>query len=104
MTDKSVTDGGDGNDHSDQSLHLSYSIEETEAPSTAVARATAILTDTAHPDLDPLYDVIDPDYLDGAIETADSSVHAEFSFTFNQCEVIVTQSEVTARKLDGENL
>lgn len=71
---------------------LTYPIDESERPSLAVVRAVASVTNTPVLDLDPIYDTIDPDYLDGVDETPveDSSI----TFSFNGCQVTVTQDEV----------
>lgn len=72
---------------------LTYEIGETETPSTAVVRAVASVTNTTVLDLDPLYDVIDPEHLDELSES-NALIESAITFTFNGCQVTVTQGTV----------
>ncbi len=94
MSDRHIPDGG-----SDPSPHLTHRIGN-RTPSEAIVRAVAAATDTAILDLDPLYDVIDPDNLDGAFASGGDGSHLELTFTFNGCAVRVTQDRVDVTLID----
>lgn len=79
------------------SADLTYTLDEDERPSEAVVLAVASLTDTKIIDLDPLYNVIDTDHLDGLFDdSGDTQLLADSSatFPFNGCTVTVTQDTV----------
>lgn len=85
---------------------LTYTLDDDERPSEAVVRAVASLTDSRIIDLDPLYDVVDPDHLNGLFDrSGDRRLHTDSSvtFEFNECTVTVTQSTVYVcwRTVDG---
>lgn len=96
MTDDPITDGG----RDDQSLRITYEIDEDESTSEAVVRAVAVLTNTSVIELDPLYDVMEPDGLDRMFERADDPAEAKLSFEYNGCEVTVTADAVRVGKRD----
>lgn len=95
-------DGGD-DDRPDRAHRLTYEIDGDESPSIAVVRAVAALTDTSPLDLDPLYDVVDPEHLDGLFEgTGDDTVRTESTFTFDGCEVTVTDDVIHVERIDSD--
>lgn len=100
MTDSSIPHDGSDDAETARATELTYAIGEDERPSEAVVRATARLTDTSPLDLEPLYDVVDPDQLDGLFaESGDRAIPDERSvtITFNGCRVSVTGDEVFVR-------
>lgn len=87
------------------SADLTYTLDEDERQSEAVVRAVASLTDTRVLDLDPLYDVIDTDHLNGLFDdSGDSRLLADSSvtFQFQGCTVTVTQDTVYVRECTGD--
>ncbi len=101
MTDMPPNNDKNGNETASQPTEITYEIGETESPSEAVVQATAALTNTPVLDLDPLYDVIDPDHLDGLFD--DSSTHSldeerTMEFSYNGCQVAVTTEFVVVRR------
>lgn len=101
MTDMTDSDDDDSRCSTTKSPRsLSYEIDDTERPSIAVVRAVAELTEEDVRDLDPLYDEIDPAYLDGIFESDDGAgcIRAEVSFEFNECCVTVTPGLVEVRR------
>lgn len=97
MTDDMLTDGGSDRDQSTPSSSITYDIAPDEKPSEAVVRAVAALTEMPILDLDPLYEVIDPEHVDGIFTTDESrSQHVELSFEFNGCTVTLTHERVHA--------
>ncbi|WP_227379168.1 HalOD1 output domain-containing protein [Haladaptatus halobius] len=101
MTTKLLTDGGRDRNQSNQSPHWTYDIDTEERPSEAVVRAVAALTDTAIQNLDPLYNVIDPDHIDGIFtKRTNTGGRTELSFEFNGCAVTVTHTEVRVSILE----
>lgn len=102
MTDE-PTDGGPADESSSRSLEVSYTLGDDESPSTSVVKATALLTDTSPLDLDPLYDVIDPEHLDGMVRSSsDDPGSVEISFRYSGCEVTVTPAAVHLRNVRDE--
>ncbi|WP_255191839.1 HalOD1 output domain-containing protein [Natronobeatus ordinarius] len=96
MTDDTSSDGH-GPDVSPPDSSIVYENDEGVRPSEAVVRAVASVTNTAVLDLDPLYDVIDPDHLDGICNRTDHSNAREersITFRFNGCLVTVNQQTV----------
>lgn len=86
-----------------ETTESTYEIGEDELPSEAVVRATAALTDTPVLDLAPLYDVVDPDHLDGLFGTSGGRSRSNgrsVSFTFGGCHVSVTGEVVIVRLSD----
>lgn len=96
MTGPARDDGGYDRERTNRSQWETYEIGEDERPSEAVVLAVAELTNRSPLDLEPLYDVIDPDHLDGVLGETDDSVRAELSFTFASCQVTVTGRHVRA--------
>ena len=87
-------------DHTNESeaTELVYIVNEDERPSGAVIQAISTLTDTPTLDMDPLFDAIDPDHLDG-IFTDRSNIRQEreLSFYYHGCHVTVTRDSVCVR-------
>lgn len=81
-----------------QSADLTYTLDEDERLSEAVVRAVASLTDTPIIDLDPLYDVVDPEHLNGLFEETDLRQQSSVTFRFNRCTVTVTPDTVHVRE------
>ena len=94
MREPPYTDGGFDCGGTNERGRVSYDIDEDEAPSEVVVRAVAAVTNTAPLDLRPLYDVVDPDYVDRALRATDGAADAELSFTYEGCEVTVTDGRV----------
>lgn len=96
------------NSDEDSGRHLSgarsdvtYGIDDAERPSVAVVRAVASVTNTAVTDLDPLFEVINPDHLDGIVgdQRAKRGLDAySVSFSFDGCHVTVTENHVLVRE------
>lgn len=104
MTDNAPTDEREP-DPTSTSADLAYARDEDEPPSEAVVRAIASLTDTPVHDLDPLYDVVDTDHLDGLFgDSGDSPLQWDSSvtFEFNGCTVTVTLDAVYVREGTGD--
>ncbi|MHB9287006.1 HalOD1 output domain-containing protein [Halobacteriales archaeon Cl-PHB] len=73
---------------------LTHEIAADERPSEAVVRAVAALRNENVLDLEPLYSVVDPEYVDGICEsTADD--RTELTFAYSGCLVSVTPVTVT---------
>ena len=88
-----------------ESADVTYTLDEDEHPSGAVVRAVASLTNTAVLDLNPLYDVIDPDHLNSLfadIPDDGSTEQSTVTFNFNGCTVTVTRNVVHVREDDGD--
>ncbi|AEH37823.1 HalOD1 output domain-containing protein [Halopiger xanaduensis] len=102
MSDTPRADGGSTDDSAPR-LQLSYTLDDDEAPSTGVVKATAILTDTSPLDLEPLYDVIDPDHLDGMFQSSDGgTVFIETRFVYCGCTVTVTPETVYLERISDD--
>lgn len=96
MTDSSRNDEHESVPPSERA-DLTYSLDQNECPSEAVVRAVASLTGTPILDLEPLYEVIDPDHLDGLFgqsRGAEYLQNSSVSFSYNECTVIVTPDAV----------
>lgn len=103
MTDYSNTDGGSDGATGHRETEITYEIGENEPPSEAVVRATAALTNRSVIDLDPLFDVIDPDHLDGLFDTRGTEPGSEersVTFTFDRCHVSITGRQIVVRAID----
>lgn len=103
MTDPSTPDDVGNYIEDTQPLEIAYDIDEGERPSEAVVRATAALTDRSVVDLDPLFDVVDPEHLDGLVGAPDPSpTHkaSSVTFTFNGCHVSVSGQQIVVRRTD----
>ncbi|WP_225336089.1 HalOD1 output domain-containing protein [Halomicrobium urmianum] len=91
--DNNSTSGGD--DRSASLTEYTYEIGRDEAPSVAVVRTVCALTDTEPTDLEPLYETIDPEGLDGIFTGAkDTAGPKSLSFEFGGCDVTVTYDEI----------
>jgi len=103
MTDSSTTKDGSDDVKATEATEITYEIGIDEPPSNAVVRATAALTDRPVIELDPLFDVVDPDHLDGVFNDTRGKLIPEESsvtFTFNGCHVSLSDEEVVVRLLD----
>jgi len=95
-----MTDHADRDDRSAPGLSaresaLTYRIDDGEPPSEAVVRAIASLTNTPVLDLEPLYEVVDPNHLDGVLGSDAPGVEeATVTIAFGGCRVTVTRDEV----------
>lgn len=95
MTDQPTGDGGSDDRSAPRPTRLTYEIDANERPSEAVTRAISELTGTPVIELEPLYDTIDPEHLDTCLEgTSSEPPEIEVSFTYYQCSLTVTASEV----------
>ena len=83
-----------------ETAELVYEIDTDERPSLAVVRAVASLTDTPILDLVPLFDTIDPEYLDYLITNRIDREHERsISFCYHGCRVTVTRKTVRVRTI-----
>lgn len=100
MKDQTPPDDGIGSGLSGTEAELTHEIDSDEQPSRAVVRAVASVTNTPVLDLDPLYEAIDPDHLDGICgETnrTERAVESSISFPYNGCRVTVQGDRVFVR-------
>lgn len=103
MTRNPYPDGGPDRGPPKPSLQVSYDLDADEKPSSAVVMTVATLTDTSPLELEPLYEVVDPDHLDGVFRNVDGdSVGTKIEFTYTGCEVTVTHAEVRVRATEEE--
>jgi hypothetical protein len=109
MTGNPFTDSGDG-DRSSQCHQFTYDLDAGELPSHAVVRAVAAITNESALDLEPLYDAIDPEYLNDLFEGPDRGGgpvggigSTELSFTFSDFDISVTDEQVRVREMDDRN-
>lgn len=103
MTDYSKTNHGSDNVKAIEGTEITYEIDSDELPSEAVVRATAALTGMPVIELDPLFDVVDPDHLDGLFDDSRRRLVPEersVTFAFNGCRVSVTGEEVVVRSIN----
>ena len=100
MTDNENSDDGSDGTSNGTSQRVDYKIGTGEQPSIAVVKAVADLTGKDICDIEPLYDTMDPDHLDGLFEKEGSGEKSlrEVSLQFNGCEVTVTCDMVRARR------
>lgn len=104
MTDSPPADDGSKDVTGRQTTEITCELDEDEQPSEAVVRATAALTDRSVIDLDPLFDVVDPDHLDGLFSNRGMGPDREersVTFTFNGCHVSITGRKIVVRAPDG---
>ncbi|MFC4248865.1 HalOD1 output domain-containing protein [Natribaculum luteum] len=94
MTRRSISDGGFDRDGPTSSSRFAYEVDPDERRSEAVVRAVAALTNTSPLELEPLYEVIDPESLDRTFAETDGAVSAEISFAFDDCAVTVTRKVI----------
>lgn len=90
MTDETTRDDRSENCLSSREAAIEYEIDD-EPPSVAVVRAVASLTNTPVLDLEPLYDVVDPDHLDGLFGGDAALEGSSVALAFNGCRVTVTE-------------
>ncbi|ELZ06314.1 hypothetical protein C482_00790 [Natrialba chahannaoensis JCM 10990] len=71
-----------------------YDYDTNHTASLAVVEAVSTVADCDPTALPPLYDTIDPDALDALFsEQTAADVRPEVSFTYNQYDVTITQTE-----------
>lgn len=100
MTNPIRTDGGRDRKQASRTDQLTHEIDD-ELPSEAVIKAVAALTNTPPLELDPLYQVIDPEQLNEVIrQHADSTVQATLSFEFGGCTVTVNKNEIKVNVIE----
>lgn len=100
--------GGQGGET--RPVGLTYDTDADERPSQAVVRAVATLTNTPVLDLEPLFDAVDPDCLDGLAaddratdgRADESRAGPTVTFPYAGCTVTVKPGEVRVRKRDGD--
>lgn len=100
MTDETPPDDRDGYGLSGREAELTCELDPDERPSRAVVRAVASLTNTPVLDLDPLYETIDPDHLNGLCGRDDACGQTgarAVTFEFSGCTVTVEGEYVHAR-------
>lgn len=88
---------------SPRTADLTYEFDDERA-SAAVVRAVASLTNASIVDLDPLYEVIDPEHLDalfGGAHGGTAGTDRSVTFVFHGCRVTVTRDTVHVRECDG---
>ena len=103
MTDHPSTDDCDENGRPGGRDEFRYDVDGDESPSHAVVHAVAAVTGRSPVDLDPLYDVVDPDHLDGLFGCRGpepSRTGGSFVLLFDGCEVTVTRDEIRVREAD----
>lgn len=101
MPDRDSNDGSEETECADR--HLTYEIDPDERPSIAVVRAVGSFKNSDFLDLPPLYDFIDPEYLDGtAMRSRESGSSMETAFDYEGCRVIVAGDTVRVRALPLE--
>lgn len=103
-----MTDPSDTKDGSDVVKHtrgpaITYEFDTDELPSEAIVRATAAQTGMPVTELDPLFNVVDHDHLNGLFDVVGRQPAADevsVGFTFNGCRVSVTGEEVVVRSIN----
>lgn len=70
--------------------------EPVDRPSTQVIEAVAEATDSVQTELQPLYEVIDPDALDSLYSSLDARSTATVTFRYEGCSVTVRTDGETA--------
>ena len=75
---------------------MEYEIDPEEPASMAVVRAVSNYTDTPPAELEPLYDVVDPEALDALVSglEPDSRRGREIRFRYDDVDVTVTPTRV----------
>lgn len=68
MKDSSATSDEIDDVNQPGTAKVTYEIGDNELPSETVVRATAALMDMSVIELEPLYDAVDPDHLDGLFD------------------------------------
>lgn len=104
MTDEPRTDVSNAS-QAITNADLTYSLDADDRPSEVVIRAVSSLTDTPILDLAPLYEVVDPDHLNGLFDEPQESGLREsssVSFHFNGCTVTVTKNAVHVSKYSDD--
>lgn len=103
MTDSATTNNKTDDVNQPGTAKVTYEIGDNELPSETVVRATAALMDMPVIELEPLYDAVDPDHLDGLFDHSGERLVCEESsvtFIFNGCRVSVTGEDVVVRLID----
>lgn len=101
MTDEIANDDGAGLDGSDREVELSRAIGD-QPPSRAVVRAVSSLKNTPVLELEPLYEVVDPEHLDAVWRSSTSGGvgRCAVSFEYGGCAVSVFRDEVRVRRIE----
>lgn len=100
MTDNDYSTDDTDRERSPTATTLTYTIDDDESPSEAIVSAVATVTGKEILDLDPLYQIIDPDHLNSLYETISSrGGTAEIAFEFNNCQVTVTHEKIHVREI-----
>lgn len=102
MTDDTISDNGV--ESAKRNVKFTYEIDDDESPSEAVVRAVSSFMNTSVLDLGPLYEVIDPNHLNGVFETPEAEGGIEecsITLRYNGCQAIVTQERVYVGECGG---
>lgn len=94
-----ITDGGTDRDHSSPA-NLTYEISADERPSEAIVKAVGIATEQSALDLDPLYDTIDPEHIDGLFDNWKGEASPELIFEYAGCTVTAIQERIEVERPD----
>lgn len=99
MTDHTPHENDSESNRPPQEKEVVYRIGTDEKASEAIVQAVAALTNTPVLDLESLYDVVDPEHLDGLLDNQNDSPNKKISvsFRFNGCLVTVNQNTVHIR-------
>ena len=98
MTRRRRTDSSIENGRAERSEAFTYERGSDETATESVVRAVSAVTDTSPIELDPLYDTVDPDVLNGTFDSpADTPPGASFTILYCSCEVTVTPREIHVR-------
>lgn len=81
MTDSSTTNDGSDDVNQTEAVEITYEIGDNELPSEAVVRATAALMDMSVIELDPLFDAVEPDRLDGLFDDSGEAARLRREFS-----------------------
>lgn len=73
-------------------------IGRSEPPSIAVVEAVAAITDRKATEVPSLYDYIDPDALDTAVESGSTGDAVSVSFVYDGLNVLVSDTHVTVER------
>lgn len=82
-----------GYDPESNTYHAQYDWTDAEPLSNAVVKAVSVAIGDNPADIEPLYNVVNPDALDQLFAPTDSGTRRDhggtITFPFNQCEVLV---------------
>lgn len=100
MTDDSSNSDGTAFEDPGVPCEVTRSIDD-ESPSRVVVRAVASLSNVPVTELRPLYEVVDPEHLDGVCRSpADADHSCAVSFEYAGCTVTVSGEAVRVRLLE----